>query len=574
MNKAILIGICDFLVSAMLSMMTGMVAAHSGGTGVGLDENTTRTLLIELENKHRELEELRAQLRRAADNAENNARLQQLARELAANRLQRETLKKKLELTDKNTGELTPEQLKKLLDAEKLARYAAEVELKTKSEAHKEAKEDLAASRRDASELRQSLQETTRTVNEVTQKYTAAKSDLAATEAKLAGTEKALEAEQRMNRRVENDLGRVSEALRDMASRYKDANSQAQHAQNTVSYLSGKVQSAEREAADFKGRTRMMEREIAQLKLNHRDAQRRNEELRRTVQRTVRDLTETKVSLAKTQSEARQQRDKAVRTEAKLEAARQQLSDARKLLKTDVLELYAKASVTLEIDIKAKNVFTEDKGGGVYFLPVIDFAGTPRIAGHFSTFCGDGEKPIIYNRITRLSYRASPTADPEKPSALLTGPMTYLAKEPRLASIPAGKIQGIKPLRYLDRAKLRKRGFQQLVLFKNSGGKRDVVELDNRCFLDLMEGDKYLFIRNDSRSVRAGNGDVILTREGDFVGVVVSSDSGRARVYVFPEEDVWKEAPVIDISGTGDSNQRFAHAVKKVKDLIFQLEKK
>ena len=73
MNKAILIVICDFLVSAMLSMMTGMVAAHSGGTGVGLDENTTRTLLVELENKHRELEELRAQLRRAADNAENHA---------------------------------------------------------------------------------------------------------------------------------------------------------------------------------------------------------------------------------------------------------------------------------------------------------------------------------------------------------------------------------------------------------------------------------------------------------------------------------------------------------------------
>ena len=43
MNKAILIVICDFLVSAMLTMMTGMVPGHSGGTGVGLDESTTRT---------------------------------------------------------------------------------------------------------------------------------------------------------------------------------------------------------------------------------------------------------------------------------------------------------------------------------------------------------------------------------------------------------------------------------------------------------------------------------------------------------------------------------------------------
>ena len=58
MNKAILIVICDFLVSAMLSMMTGMVAAHSGGTGVGLDEKTTQMLLAELANKHREIEEI------------------------------------------------------------------------------------------------------------------------------------------------------------------------------------------------------------------------------------------------------------------------------------------------------------------------------------------------------------------------------------------------------------------------------------------------------------------------------------------------------------------------------------
>ena len=34
MNRAILIVICDFLVSTMLSMMTGMVPVHTGGTGV------------------------------------------------------------------------------------------------------------------------------------------------------------------------------------------------------------------------------------------------------------------------------------------------------------------------------------------------------------------------------------------------------------------------------------------------------------------------------------------------------------------------------------------------------------
>ena len=57
MNRAILIVICDFLVSAMLTMMTGMVPGHTGGTGVGLDESTTKVLLGELDRRNSELEE-------------------------------------------------------------------------------------------------------------------------------------------------------------------------------------------------------------------------------------------------------------------------------------------------------------------------------------------------------------------------------------------------------------------------------------------------------------------------------------------------------------------------------------
>ena len=123
MNKAILIVICDFLVSAMLSMMTGMVAGHSGGTGVGLDENTTRMLLVELENSRKELEVMRERLRRAADTVENVQELKRVANLLAENRLKQESLQKQLAATQENTGELSPAQLKKMLDEEKLKHY-------------------------------------------------------------------------------------------------------------------------------------------------------------------------------------------------------------------------------------------------------------------------------------------------------------------------------------------------------------------------------------------------------------------------------------------------------------------
>ena len=569
MNKAILIVICDFLVSAMLSMMTGMVAAHSGGTGVGLDEKTTRVLLSELENSRRELEEMRQRLRRAADNAENAAELRRLAKLLAENQLKQETLKKQLNARKENTGELTPAELKRMLDEEKLKRYAAEVELKSRTEAHKDAKSDLAASRKEAAELRKDLSETSKNVREISRDYADVKS-------KLSGTEQALEAEKRASRRAETDLSRVSEQLKEMSRRFNDANQQAQQAQNMVAYMGGKIQSAERSAADLKGQNIKMSRELAQLRLNYRDEQRRNDELRRTVKTAVRDLTDTKVILAKTQKEVQANREQAVRSQAKLEAARQQLDDARKLLKTDVLELYSKAAVALKITLEAKNVFTGMTGGGTYYLPVVDFDGIPRIAGAFSTLCGDGEKPLIFNRVTKVEYLATPAADPAGKGKVLSGAVEVLVDEPSAAAIRCGGISGITPLKYLDRVKLRKRGFQQLVLFKNSGGKRDVVDLENRCFLDLSQGGSYLFIRNDSRSVRAAQGDIVLTREGEFVGVVVKVDrlGERAKLYVFPAKDAWKNTVDIPVEQQAGSYDGFAKKVKEIKDLIYKTEKK
>ncbi len=103
MNKAILIVICDFLVSAMLTMMTGMVPGHSGGTGVGLDESTTRVLLEELTRHQMELEVLRLRLRQAFERSgvetitpEQEAELRRIADELAANLARQEQLSAKL----------------------------------------------------------------------------------------------------------------------------------------------------------------------------------------------------------------------------------------------------------------------------------------------------------------------------------------------------------------------------------------------------------------------------------------------------------------------------------------------
>ena len=131
MNRAILIVICDFLVSAMLSMMTGMVPAHTGGTGVGLDEQTTKVLLAEMHENLDKLERMRELLRETirkngGATAEQEQRLRELAQQIVALRRDSDLLRKGAD--KKKVAEMTAKELQKLLEAERRERLRAEME--------------------------------------------------------------------------------------------------------------------------------------------------------------------------------------------------------------------------------------------------------------------------------------------------------------------------------------------------------------------------------------------------------------------------------------------------------------
>ena len=61
MNRAILIVICDFIVSAMLSLFTGgnSVGTAGGTRGAALDNRTAVMVLQEMRREQAELEKLR-----------------------------------------------------------------------------------------------------------------------------------------------------------------------------------------------------------------------------------------------------------------------------------------------------------------------------------------------------------------------------------------------------------------------------------------------------------------------------------------------------------------------------------
>ena len=165
----------------------------------------------------------------------------------------------------------------------------------------------------------------------------------------------------------------------------------------------------------------------------------------------------------------------------------------------------------------------------------------------------------------------------------ISGPLLSLPQEPRVAAIET-KLTGIKPLEVLTRSQLAKRGTARLYLFKNRSFGRESAELGGRCSYDLFNKSGNLIIRNALRGtgseLRAEPGDIVLSGEGKFVGIVTdlrSEDLGRrqtARVYVFPDEKVWENPEKIRIYKESGKYVEFAERARKINNKITDLDRK
>ena len=125
MNRSILIVICDFIVSSMLTMIAGLSqnpVLAGGSNGVPLDNRTATVVLTEL---RREQEQLTAAHRRMLEEqlksgnpAEKKAELEAMTRKLAEAGARIELLEKQLALTPDTAGPLRAEQLQSQLEHE------------------------------------------------------------------------------------------------------------------------------------------------------------------------------------------------------------------------------------------------------------------------------------------------------------------------------------------------------------------------------------------------------------------------------------------------------------------------
>lgn len=593
MNRSVLIVMCDFLVSAMLSMLIGVSPYGRSGHAEAKnpsDRGSAAILLDELRRRGEELEHMREQLREAQAkegfSSTREAQLKALAEEQAEMLARSELLEEKLKLTPENTGALTPQALQKKLEEEirkrtlaSVQRKEVEAELERMRNNLRSVSDELAAMNTNYAVSQQQLSDARKAAEEREKKLENTGGELSRTREELAAQR--------------NELAHVRSALESELLRLAEARTQTQALENSLSFTRGRLSSAERELSEARSAAEQNRKLAAQREMEVRDTQRQLADARKAMQKAVSDYSRVKIELDKSKdavSAAAAARAEAERNlvakqgeadtaRAKLQATERELQAAEEKLRSDVLERYDASVIRLTFSLNEKRLLLDQKGGGVFYLPLVKIAGKTVMPGFHKQLFGDAEYALNFNRIDRLEYRVNMTSAPiEEAGAQLHGPLLLFPGEPRMAAIEFN-MRGRKPLETLTINALKQRGLDGLFLFKPGSFGKESAPISDRCSLDLASGGApQLYIRNTARGssseLRAEPGDFIITKQGDFVGVVTgieNFDMGRrqeAKCYVLPENFSWDGAKTIRLEKAENAEyfEDFAKGVRAIRE--------
>lgn len=591
MNRSILIVMCDFLVSAMLSMLIGMSPhGQSGHMGKGalLDRGSTAIILDELRRRGAELENMREQLREAQAregfSEAREAQLKALAEQLAETLAKSELLEYKLKLHPENAGALTPQALQQKLEEEirkrtlaGVQRKEAEAELERMRNSLQSVSGNLATLNTNYAVSQQQLADARKAIEEREQKLENTGGELTRTREELAAQR--------------NELANVRSTLESELARLAEVRTRAQALESNLSFTRGRLSAAERELAEARSAAEQNRKLAARREMEVRDTQRQLADARKAMLKAVNDYSRVKSELDRSKeaisaaADARAEAERNLAAKqgeadtalARLEATKKELQAAEEKLRSDVLERYDASVIRLTFALNEKRLLLDQKGGGVFYLPLVNIAGKTVMPGFHKQLFGDAEYALNFDRVDRLEYRVNVTSAPlEEAGTQLRGPLLLFPGEPRLAAIEFN-VRGRKPLAALTIDALKQRGLDDLFLFKPGTFGKESAPISDRCSLDLGSGGPQLYIRNTGRGsgseLRAEPGDFIITKQGDFVGIVTgieNFDMGRrqeAKCYVLPADFKWDGAKTIRLEKAAGAEyfEDFSKGVREIR---------
>lgn len=580
MNRSILIVICDFLVLSAMSLSMGLAKPSPAGTGTteSFRPVTHEFLLEQLEKavKNRQnalgenarlndaMEETNQLLEALKkDMAEKAERLTQLESQLSA--AEDDSARRDAELfaQRKKAGELADSLaraeamlggLKKSMDEKSKELQGTQLTLAERNAALKYAQKALdektAELKQSTAELSSKNAELARILRIAEEKEAA----LAVTKKRAAEKEAALFQAELLALERKTELEKAKAESLVLTEKLADSSRDLKKEQESRTFMEGQLTRANEEIDELKRQAgtrevRLRETETA-LHANRRlvddlKTKMAEELLKQAKLRGELSDTSSKLRAQESRTQLAEQTEKETRARlvAKEEVLRKTESDLQKtsaMLRSDALTSYAASVRALRMTLKNDRLFRDFTVDEKFYLPEIRWSGKVFLVGALENVTGLLSRQTGYTRVAELSYSVSPAGKKAvTPPVPITEPLLAMGEDPRvcLLELDARMTAGSTPLNVMTAEALRKRGVQNLTLFKAGRYGDDSAQLDGRCSM-RPDTDDFLLIRNSLRSsseVPAAVGDFVISREGQFVGVIVRvsvhSAEGRSEAW-------------------------------------------
>ncbi|UDQ97480.1 hypothetical protein AAEX28_10695 [Lentisphaerota bacterium WC36G] len=589
MNKSILIVICDFIVLSVLSLSTGLNPEFTK------DSNYSGNVLVTAQNidkilkglaeREKKVQQMEKQLQKNSTQLlSKDSALAKIAATLEASQQQNVKAEKVLKQQAQLNKEISDQLAKKiaeglekerLLAIEKSQRNATELTIKKVSQENEQTKKQL-------NKIVESKQELEKELSKKNIVLAQKASQLYGLSKEVTALEKTTKEQQAKLKDEQQKLELSSKKVTNLQQEVKKHQEDNEEFFDRLAYAQGKLAStqielenakkeAEKLSQNLKDKKVILKKYQNSIKAKHNQLVAANRELRtkdsQLAQATTK-LNDTATELNNVANELKEKSVKLTNVTTSLENKEQQLSQVTKkvgalkdnlettksqLLRTgsildetikkmqnDVLKSYQNSALKLSYSIEEKGLFSSSINSKVLYIPEISGAEFNYILADFNKLFDIPQSKIAsYSKVRNVKYSFNDAVEP-KVNSLLNGMILALKIDPRVCLIAIPKRE--RGLNIINRNDLLKRGLNELYLFKNDSFGEESVRLDERVSFSLDKKDNYLYIRNSSKHLEDGQlfaqeGDFVLTKAGEYVGLVVSVDKKTkvAKCFIMPD---------------------------------------
>ena len=563
------------------------------GGGVVMDERSAKKIIRELKWRRQQLQ---ASARKLQEANRRIGFLEKRQKQLEVIEVELAKTRKSLEIME---GKSNPEDVDQKLKDElaKTAKLTANLtsmkkELDFISDRYRNTTEALGATREELEDAKKKLTErksqlaiVSKELDYTKNKLESAKNTLADTSSKLKNTESSLQ-------ETKNSLDKTQGELKNIKTEHSKTS-------NTLSFTQGQLSATEKELGGTKDTLNKTNEKLMQANIELVTTRKKLENLQSMLKSAVTELSSTKRNLSQTasalnttKSSLEQTKSKLNETETELvkvktvatstaeslDQTQKRLTEAEAKLQNNALKNYSSAVVKLLFSVREKRLLVDYKHSAQWYQPMVKIGSKSFLVVNFEEITGLDQPITGHADILSVKYDITPTSG--SGSERITGSIQPLDSDLRVCTIEVVPPKNVVPLTPITYSDLRKRGIQNLYLFKNgSFGKKSSV-LNGRVSMNLDGQDPYLYIRNSARTsdseLKADVGDCVITKQGDFVGIIVQvsrphpNEQQVAKCFVFPDRLMFNPELAIPVTKSPGSEyyNKYLKQVDAVRRMI------